>query len=135
MVKAPRYHDTGRGSFFGDYAYQRLLERHAGHFLIALQRLFDWEAQSQGLIRLYKGQGLVGRPPYPPVLIFKMLFLSYLYNVSERAMEELADLNLLVKWFLGCPRVRGDGAGPLHAHSVQATLPNRGTLASFAGPL
>jgi len=101
MAKPPRYHDTGRASFFGDFAYQRVLERHREHFLVALQRLFDWEGQSQELIRLYQGQGLVGRPPYPPVLIFKMLFLSYLYNVSERAMEELADLNLLVKWFLG----------------------------------
>lgn len=101
MPKLPRYHETGRGSFFGDFAYRRVLERHTGHFLIALQCLFDWETKSQELIGLYKGQGLLGRPPYPPVLIFKMLFLSYLYNVSERAMEELADLNLLVKWSLG----------------------------------
>jgi len=101
MASDPRFHDTGQGSFFGDFAYQRLLQRHARHFLVALQRLFDWDAQSEALIRLYKGQGRVGRPPYAPVLIFKMLFLSYLYNVSERAMEELADLNLLIKWFLG----------------------------------
>jgi len=101
MAKLPHYQDTGRDSFFGALAYQRVLERHADHFLVALQRLFDWEAKSQALVRLYKGQGLIGRPPYPPVLIFKMLFLSYLYNVSERAMEELVDLNLLAKWFLG----------------------------------
>jgi IS5 family transposase len=101
MAKSPRYQDTGRDSFFGALAYQRVLERHRGHFLVAMQRLFDWEAKSEALVRLYKGKGLVGRPPYPPVLIFKMLFLSYLYNVSERSMEELADLNLLAKWFLG----------------------------------
>ncbi len=34
-------------------------------------------------------------------LVLKMLFLSYLYNVSERAVEEMADVNLLAKWFLG----------------------------------
>ena len=30
-----------------------------------------------------------------------MLFLSYLYNVSERQMEQLATYHLAVKWFLG----------------------------------
>jgi len=50
MPSQPRYHDTGRGSLFGDLAYQRLLERHPGHFLIALQRLFDWDAKSAELI-------------------------------------------------------------------------------------
>jgi IS5 family transposase len=41
-----------------------------------------------------------------------MLFLSYLYNVSERSMEELADLNVLVKWFLG---LAVDEAAPDHS--------------------
>ena len=116
-MASPRFHDTGQGSFFGAFAYQRLLQRHADHFLVALERLFDWEAQSQELIRLYKGQGLRGRPPYPPVLILKMLFLSYLYNVSERAMEELADVNLLVKWFLGL--------------AVDEPAPDHSTLTAF----
>lgn len=117
MAPTARYHDTGQGSFFGDIAYQRLLQRHSEHFLLALQGLFDWDAQSEVLIRLYKGQGRVGRPPYPPALILKMLFLSYLYNVSERAMEELADLNLLVKWFLGL--------------AVDEPAPDHSTLTAF----
>jgi len=117
MVPTRRYHGTGQDSFFGEFAYQRLLQRHPRHFLVALQRLFDWDAQSEALIRLYKGQGLVGRPPYAPALIFKMLFLSYLYNVSERAMEELADLNLLVKWFLGL--------------AVDEPAPDHSTLTAF----
>jgi IS5 family transposase len=100
MTRRRRYHDTGRGSFFGDLAYERVLERYANHFLVVLDKLFDWEAMSEEIIRLYKGRGEVGRPPYPPVLILKMLFLSYLYNVSERAITELADLHLLMKWFL-----------------------------------
>lgn len=116
-MASPRFHDTGQGSFFGDFAYQRLLQRHADHFLVALERLFDWEAQSQELIGLYKGKGLTGRPPYPPVLILKMLFLSYLYDVSERAMEELADVNMLVKWFLGL--------------AVDEPAPDHSTLTAF----
>jgi len=117
MTPTPRFHDTGRGSFLGDFAYQRTVERHSRHFLVMLSQLFDWEAQTQQFIRLYKGRGLIGRRPYEPVLIFKMLFLSYLYNVSERAMEELADLNVLVKWFLGL--------------AVDEPVPDHSTLTAF----
>jgi IS5 family transposase len=91
----------GRGSFFGDLAYDRVLERYQDHFLVVLEKLFDWDAVSEQLIRLYKGRGETGRPPYRPALAFKLLFLSYLYNVSERSIVELADLHLLMKWFLG----------------------------------
>jgi IS5 family transposase len=112
MASRRRYRDTGRGSFFGDLAYDRLLERYREHFLVVLEKLFDWEAMSEQMIRLYKGRGEVGRPPYPPVLVFKMLFLSYLYNVSERAIVELADLHLLMKWFLG---LAIDEAPPVHS--------------------
>ena len=112
MRSQPRFQDTGRGSFFGDLAYGRLLRRYSNHFLVLLERLIDWEAASKQLLRMYKGRGCVGRPPYQPVLVFKMLFLSYLYNVSERAVEELADVHLLAQWFLG---LAVDAAPPDHS--------------------
>ena len=99
MPRFPRFHKTGKGSFFGDFVYNRVVKR--DHFLVALQELFDWDALCGDLIKLYKGKGLRGRPPYKPELTFKMLFLSYLYNVSERQMEQLANYHLVVKWFLG----------------------------------
>ena len=99
MSRLPRFHKTGKGSFFGDFVYDRVVKR--DHFLVALQELFDWDALCGDLIKLYKGKGLRGRPPYKPELTFKMLFLSYLYNVSERQMEQLATYHLAVKWFLG----------------------------------
>jgi IS5 family transposase len=117
MSPQPQYHDTGRASFFGDFAYQRILARHPRHFLVILAQLFDWEAHTKTFIQLYKGRGVMGRHPYPPALIFKMLFLSYLYNVSERAMEELADLNVLIKWFLGI--------------AVDEPVPDHSTLTAF----
>ncbi len=117
MSPVPRYHEAGKGSFFGDLAYDRVVKRHAGHFLVVLAQMFDWEAKTVGFIELYKGKGLIGRRPYEPVLIFKMLFLSYLYNVSERSMEELADLNMLVKWFLGI--------------AVDEPAPDHSTLTAF----
>lgn len=112
MPSQPRFQDTGRGSFFGDLAYERVLQRYSNHFLVLLERIIDWEAASKQLLRMYKGRGRVGRPPYPPVLVFKMLFLSYLYDVSERAVEELVDVHLLAKWFLG---LAVDEAPPDHS--------------------
>ena len=64
---------------------------------------------------LYKGKGREGRPPYEPVLLFKLLFISYLYNVSERDVERLADNYL--KWFLGL--------------AVDAAPPDHSTLMAF----
>jgi transposase, IS5 family len=121
MSKRVRFQDTGKGSFFGDYAYSSFLRRHPDHFLVALGHLFDWSTYSERLVGLYQGKGQVGRPPYDPVLIFKMLLVSYLYDVSERATEQLADENVPVKWFLG---LAYDQAPPDHS-----------TLTAFKGRL
>jgi len=101
MAKSARFRDTGKGSFFGDFLYQSIIQRHRDHFLVAVYHLFDWSAWSEKLLALYKGRGERGAPPYDPVMLFKILFLSYLYDTSERAIVEMADLNLLLKWFLG----------------------------------
>jgi len=49
----------------------------------------------------YRGKGQIGKAPYNPTLILKMLLLSYLWNVSERMVEELANDSLSVGLFLG----------------------------------
>jgi IS5 family transposase len=100
MGRSPRFHDTGTGSFF-DMAYRPILRRHSSHFLVILNRLINWKGIGDELLPLYKGEGKRGRPPYEPQVLLKMLFLSYLYNVSERSMEEFADTNVLAKWFMG----------------------------------
>ena len=58
MSSQPRFQDTGKGSFFGDFVYDQVIP--GDHFLVALEHLFDWEALTEQLIRLYKGQGLMG---------------------------------------------------------------------------
>ena len=72
-MPARRYKDTGMNSFWGYMAYESIVPQ--DHFLHALKELFDWESLEADLILLYEGRGKVGRPPYPPVMIFKMLFL------------------------------------------------------------
>ena len=99
MSREPRFRDTGKSSFFGDFVYKRIIPQ--DHFLVALNNLFDWDGLSNDLLKAYRGAGTWGRPPYNPVQMFKMLFISYLYGVSERSVEELVNFHLVVKWFIG----------------------------------
>lgn len=71
------------------------------HFLVKLNELIPWQRFTDKLVKYYKGKAKEGRPPYDPALILKMLLVSYLYNISERQTEEVANLNLAVKYFLG----------------------------------
>ena len=43
-----------------------------------------------------------GRPPIDPVMLFKMVFIGYLYGIrSERQLEEEVCGNIYYRWFLG----------------------------------
>lgn len=53
-----------------------------------------------GLVQRYYSQ--VGKPSVDPVVLFKLLVLGYLFNItSERRLCEEASLNLAWRWFLG----------------------------------
>ncbi|WP_260405722.1 IS1182 family transposase, partial [Paenibacillus sp. 598K] len=43
-----------------------------------------------------------GRPPIPPIRLFKMMLIGYLYGIrSERQLENEINLNIAYRWFLG----------------------------------
>lgn len=105
-----RFKELGSGSFFGDYVYERAVPEK--HFLRQLDDVVDWEAFTPKLIRLYRGRAKRGRPPYNPVVILKMLLLSYLYDLSERQTEAYVNDSLSAKCFLG---LAVDEAGPDHS--------------------
>jgi IS5 family transposase len=94
-----RFRKTGEGSFFGELVYQRTVPE--GHFLRKLKELLPWEALTQEWVALYKGGAEYGPPPYHPALVLKMLFLAYLYNLSERQVELFVGDSLSAKYFLG----------------------------------
>jgi len=94
-----RFKETGDDSFFGQWLYEQIVP--PDHFLCKLNQVLDWECFTRKLLRYYKGAGQVGSPPYNPVLLLKMLLVSYLYNLSERQVEEVANFHLPVKHFLG----------------------------------
>lgn len=53
------------------------------------------------MVRPYYSQ-THGRPSIDPVMLFKMLFIGYLYGIrSERQLEQEINLNVAYRWFLG----------------------------------
>lgn len=98
-----RYHkDTGIGLFSAD---ERLSELEAlGDPLLTLSQAIDFEFFRPPLEQaLYlegeRPQG--GRPPFDPVLMFKVLVLQRLYNLSDEAVEYQIKDRLSFMRFLG----------------------------------
>jgi len=98
-MEKQRFVETGEHSFYGEYVYDQIVP--TDHFLRKLRALIDWERFTRKLIRLYKGEGVVGRPPFDPALVLKMELVAYLYNLSERQVEVYIDENLPAKYFVG----------------------------------
>jgi len=92
-------HKTGsaNGSFFGNFLYDRLLGGRE-HFLKDLARSVDFTFVRQACRGFYADWG---RDPWDPVVMFKMVCLQFLYDLSDREVEEQASFNLMFKWFLG----------------------------------
>jgi transposase, IS5 family len=96
---SPRFKKTFKQSFFGDFIYAEIIPQE--HFLLQLDRVIAWDEFVPTLLAAYKGLGERGEVPYNPVLILKMLLLSYLYDISERRTEDFANYYLPAKAFLG----------------------------------
>ena len=95
----PRCKDTTMDSFFGHFLYEQKVPK--DHFLRKLDEVIDWSRFSKRLLKYYRGKGETGQAPYNPALMLKMLLLSYLYNISERQVEVLANDSFSVACFLG----------------------------------
>ena len=60
-------------------------------------------------------------PAYEPEMIFKIIFLQFLYDVSDRRVEEEVNFNLALKWFVGL--------------AVDESPPDSSSLTRFRDPL
>jgi len=120
--------ETGRDSFFGDYLYDQIVPK--DHFLRKLKQQIPWERFTRRLIKLYKGGGIYGRPPFDPALVLKVTLIAYLYNLSERQAEAYVNDNLSAKYFVG---LAVDQKAPDHSTLTvfRARLQQNGKLAVF----
>src|SRR4030065_959958 len=97
-MEKPNFIETGTSSFFGEYLYDQAVPQ--GHFLRQLKQIIDWERFTRRLIKLYKGGGMVERPPFDPALVLKMELIAYLYKLTERQVEVYINENLPAKYFV-----------------------------------
>lgn len=114
-----RFRPIGGGSFFGELIYERAVPKN--HFLRKLNEVVDWDGLMKKLAPYYKGGAEYGPPPYEPSVLLKMLLLSYLFDLSERQVEELCNDSLSVKSFWGL--------------AVDERAPDHSTLCLFKGRL
>lgn len=92
---------VGQNLFCSDFALEQALS-HTHQFLSHLSGAVDFEKLWQEkLLTSYKGGASLGQPPYPPAMMLKMLFLSFLFKVSEREVERLSNDSISFKHFLG----------------------------------
>ena len=85
------------GSFFGNFLYEQILSQRP-HFLKDLAQAVNFRFVAEHCKDFYVDWG---RDPWDPVLMFKMVLLQFLYDLSDREMEEQAAFNIVYKWFLG----------------------------------
>jgi transposase len=72
----------------------------ADHLLRQIDRYIDFDFIREATEHLYCDNN--GRPAIDPVLLFKMLFIGYLFGVrSERQLVREVQVNVAYRWFLG----------------------------------
>ena len=65
---------------------QAYVERHTrkNTFLRQIDQIIDWKPIEKEINKVYKkGQSVDGRPSYSGLILFKMLLLETLYNLSD----------------------------------------------------
>lgn len=70
------------------------------HLLRKIDKAVDFEFIREKVRPLYCADN--GRPAVDPVVLFKMLFIGYLYGIrSERQLIREVEVNMAYRWFLG----------------------------------
>ncbi len=97
--------DSTQRSFFDQTLYDRLIE--SDHFLRRLDAIIDLGFVHRICRGCYARE--VGRPATSPVMLFKMVLLQFLYDISDRRIVEEVRYHMAFKWFCG---LEADGEPP-----------------------
>ena len=70
------------------------------HLLRKIEKVIDFSFINEICKPYYSGDN--GRPAIEPEILFRMLFIGYLYGIrSERRLVEEVKVNVAYRWFLG----------------------------------
>jgi len=86
----------GQKQLFGDFVYDRLIPQ--DHLLRRMNDLIDFNFIDMETRRFYSD---IGRPGWSPILLFKCCLIAFLYDISDRTLEEQVNFNIVFKWFVG----------------------------------
>src|SRR3989338_8997557 len=85
-------------SWTGKSMYEAIVPKN--HCLRKLNELADWAELAEGIFPCCKGEFQAGSSPLSPVTLLKMIFLSYLYDKSDRETERYCNENIPRKYFI-----------------------------------
>ena len=102
---------SAQGSFFG-MIYELIP---ADHLLRQLAAAVDLSFVSETVSDCYCPDN--GRPSWDSLVLFRVVFLQFLYDLSDREIEEQVNFHLVCKWFAGL--------------QLEETAPDYSTLSRF----
>jgi IS5 family transposase len=102
-----RGHENPQADFLSHAVYDAMIP--AGHLFRRLRALLDWGGLAAELEDCYRHRG---RPSVPPEVMLRIMILQYLYDRSDRQIEEDLRMHIGFKFFAG---LAPDEAGPDHS--------------------
>lgn len=85
-------------SFFGDFAFKPIIDRHEDHLLVLIRKWVSFKGLNELLSDCYSSEG---RKAYQPETMFRCLLIQFLYDLSDREAIERIDTDLICRWFCG----------------------------------
>ncbi len=89
--------ESKQRDFFDSYVYERLLPDK--HVLLDIKKTLDLSFVDEETKDLYSQT--MGRPSFPPQVLFKMLFLEFFYSLSDYDVVDQIKTNILFRYFVG----------------------------------
>ena len=100
--------DSKQASFLGNYVYDKIVSK--DHILRKIQSTIDLSFVNELCQDAYCLNN--GRPGWSPVLMFKIVFLQFLHDLSDYVIEDELNDRLSFKMFVG---LEVDGPPPDHS--------------------
>lgn len=109
--------ENRQNNFLDSWTYERMLPKEDP--LLEIKEKIDFSFVEEETKDLYSSA--MGRVSFPPVIIFKMLFLEYYANLSDRGVSKAVKRDVLFRYFVGL--------------SIEDEVPDDTTLVKFRSRL
>jgi len=85
-----------QNKLFGSFVYDHIIPKN--HLLKRLAQAVDFTFVDAETREFYSH---TGRPGLSPVMLFKCCLIAFLYDVSDRRLEDEINYHIVFKWFVG----------------------------------